>query len=384
MRHLRMISLCVLAAFALGAVVASAAQASGPEWGRCVKLAKAKGKYDDTGCTKLHGKIKHPGKPTEEFVPQEKGEYEWLPGAEAKCYNVKHKAAKYEDPGCTKVQGKVKGKEKVFTPQNKGEYELTLGPKFTGKGGEGILNGEVFECQNAEEEIIGPTPKANCVHYYKLGVEISCLTEKASGEAAGTNEVKGIAVRFTGCTAFGGFVVVTSYVPSECSPECEPGEVETAKLKGHLGYIKNASQAEREKGIKPQIGVVLEPETPHGLFAKLNLAEAEIWVGAGNATEGAFYEELGPGDPTGGDAVISPITPVNTMSKTFEQHYENAAHGFGPGEFENDPTHFEGGPRQTLEDRQHGPEEEFTSDWGPASEVITNTNTVEGEAEIRG
>ena len=47
------------------------------------------------------------------------------------------------------------------------------------------------------------------------------------------------------------------------------------------------------------------------------------------------------------------------------------------------PRRFEGGQLEELEVHQDNPELEGT-DWGPASQEITNVNTVEGTAEIKG
>jgi hypothetical protein len=56
MRTVKMAVLCVLAAFAMSAVTAASASAAAPEFGRCVKKAKAEGAgFSDGGCTKAVG-----------------------------------------------------------------------------------------------------------------------------------------------------------------------------------------------------------------------------------------------------------------------------------------------------------------------------------------
>jgi hypothetical protein len=67
MRYVRMLGLCLVAVFAIGAITAAGASAFKPEWGKCI--AQANGRYKDAGCTeKAHGK----GNPK-----VYEGSYEW-------------------------------------------------------------------------------------------------------------------------------------------------------------------------------------------------------------------------------------------------------------------------------------------------------------------
>ena len=139
---------------------------------------------------------------------------------------------------------------------------------------------------------------------------------------------------------------------------------------------------------------MLQPATAGGLFAEFEVGEepGEILekVGVGNSTEGAFYEELGT---SGNDGVISPITPVNHMSHTFTQNYrieeaEIPCHAASCEEpkynaYRNTPDRFEGGPLEALEFTEET-SRNFISSWSAASEEVTNVNTDEGEAEIKG
>jgi hypothetical protein len=344
-RHVRMLGLCLVAVFAVVAVAASSASASGPEWGHCV--AQKKGKYSDSNCTTL-----------DVVKGKNKGSHEWVGGAGSACYG--QKKGHYKDPACTEEDFTVKGGVKTY----KGKYEKTGGGKFTGKGGAGNLYGKVLDCLNEEDELIGPVPKVDCTEVSEVGLVISCTTENASGEAIGTDEVTNVSVRFTGCKF--------STVPAT-TPGLNPGEIETYTLKGRLGYIKENTH---------DVGVLLEPKATGRPFAELELGGALITVGEGNATQGSFYEEIGPGVPTGNDGIISPITPVNTMTNTFSQVYTVGS--VGPSHFANIPASFEGGQRELLELIQVGPEPGFSSDWGPAGEEIENTNTLEeGDAEIK-
>jgi hypothetical protein len=52
MTRLKTLAICLVAVFAIGAVVAATASAAAPEFGRCVKKAKAEGSgYSNAGCT---------------------------------------------------------------------------------------------------------------------------------------------------------------------------------------------------------------------------------------------------------------------------------------------------------------------------------------------
>ena len=180
------------------------------------------------------------------------------------------------------------------------------------------------------------------------------------------------------------------------------GEIQTDTLKGRLGYITKATH---------EVGVLLEPAMAGGAFAEFEVLGGYevVRVGVGNAAEGAFYEEA-HGTPTGNDGIISPITPVNQMTHTFTQSYRAEtiepyeppscaiSHTCREGnkafngennaiDFLNVPSHFESGRLAALEDYIEAPNEGPTGSsyaWSPATEEVTNVNTVEGQAEIKG
>lgn len=383
MRRIRIMGLCLVAVFAFSALVASATQAAEPEWGQCVKLAKAKGKYADPNCKERSGKLK--GKPPV-LVPNEKGAYEWLPGAETKCYNVKKKAGKYTDAGCTVRSGKLKGKPPVFVPNEKGEFEKTAGgPKFTGKGGAGVLTTVIASCTQ-ETQPEKQLPRQDCEgengHAGYLAIsataKVECTSETATGEATGSDEVGNVSVRFEGCT-FSGLPATTVGLPA--------GEIQVNQLKGRLGYINKATH---------EVGVLLEPAAPGGLFADFETlgGELSVRVGVGDpATTGSFYEEIGP-EPTGNDGVISSIVPVNHMTHTFTQNYRTETtevpcptwcgiEGKLNVQVNKDvPSSFEGGKFEALESYLYNAEGAKT-EWSGAGQELTNVSTVEGEAEIK-
>jgi hypothetical protein len=359
MKSIKLVGLCLAAVFAFAALAASAAQAAEPEWGRCV--AQKHGNYTEGNCFTVA---------TKKGVPDHKGKYEWLPGAEARCLPAKH--GNFTESSCLTVATK-KG-----VPDHKGKFETTGGSKFTAAAGAGVLKASIYECVNSHEESVQVArTNKECEHYEnniaEIGVE--CEKESATGEAAGADEVANVSVHFKGCTLFG--------VPAN-SPGHPAGEIQVNPLKGRLGYIEKATH---------DVGVLLEPATVGGTFAEFELEGVPLRtvVGVGNATQGAFYEP----EATGGfDGVISPITPVNTMTHTFTQEYKanystyecKAANCYEPTgtQVQNVPSKFEGQHAELLETYLENSESHEKEAWSPAGQELTNTNTLEGEAEIKG
>jgi len=384
-KRVKLIWLAALAAFALTAVAVTAGSASAaePEWGHCVSV-KSKGHFEDANCTK------EDFKENKKHEKKYKGKFEWDSGAAAACYPAKK--GHYEDSACTKED--FKENTKTHEKKYKGKYEKTGGPKFTGEGGAGVLDTEYYQCESkqGEEEVkYIQAPREDCNwngtrnneqgYSTSSDATVECQSEQASGEAVGTDEVADVAVRFKGCSAFG---------EPATSPGLPAGEIETNTLKGRLGYINKSSH---------EVGVLLEP-TAGGLFAEFSVlgGVAMVGVGVGNATEGAFWEETSAGVPNGHDGIISPVTPIDQMTHTFTQVYKGEelappCQGVGAAHCENPklihakqnvPTSFEGGQRESLEDYLAVPESEFEYAWSSADQEITNVNTVEGEAEIKG
>lgn len=68
MRRIRIMGLCLVAMFAMGAIASGTASATAPEFGQCLKKAvKSLPGYSDSKCTKVATEAK-------------KGTYEWIPG----------------------------------------------------------------------------------------------------------------------------------------------------------------------------------------------------------------------------------------------------------------------------------------------------------------
>ena len=99
MRHVRMLALCLMAAFAVGALAASSSSAALPEWGKCVKLPaiikgkeKTKGKFGNANCTEpgteyefLKGTAELPSTEFENNMTSEKAKLETSFGLQVKC-----------------------------------------------------------------------------------------------------------------------------------------------------------------------------------------------------------------------------------------------------------------------------------------------------------
>lgn len=271
---------------------------------------------------------------------------------------------------------KVKGKytNANCTTKGKGEYEWVKGTsipgkKFEGVGGSGQLKSILGECENSKEEIkrTGPCEE----EYNRSAVSVTCTSENAKGEAHGKNLVSDVQVVFDGCVALEAL---------KCSNTENPEEVKVNSLKGELGFIDAAEN---------DVGVALEPEGTK-TFAEFGCGAptpVDFAVGEAEKKETSKYgakkkETVIPRyEPKGGgDGIISPITPVNQMTKEFTQVYSQNE------EDENIPSKFEGaGKLKELESYFWNPGREVEGRWEKAGETIENVDHVEGEAvEIKG
>jgi hypothetical protein len=271
------------------------------------------------------------------------------------CYVQAKHEGKYANAGCTVKAKKVSEK---FTGGFEWRKQSEVAKKgFTGAGGAGILNGVYVICTPSES-----VRKQNCnagEGEEHLATSVECTSEKAAGIVNGSNTVGSVAVKFFGCKALGS---------TPCSNSSEPETIEVNTLKGKLGYINK---------LKKEVGIELNPVIKNGPFVSFNCGGSSflgIVVGVGNKTEGFAYLPNG-----GGDGIISPITPVNTMSPTYTQVYTTTA------EDENIPNKFGGtAPLQVLESYLFNAEKpSFTSKWSKAGESVTNVNTGEEAGEIK-
>lgn len=190
-------------------------------------------------------------------------------------------------------------------------------------------------------------------------LKVECENEASEGVAEGKNKIGDVHVRFTGCHL--------STPPCTGTHGEATGEVKTSTLKGELGYLNKDKQ---------EVGVVLTPQEKNGLFAEFICLGVDLThVGVGNKKEGAWYE---PENHGGYDSIISPITPVNTMTDEYTQVYKVNSEG------ENEPFNFEGKPKDQLEDyiENTGIAGDSTV-WQKAGEEITNINVPEEPGEIK-
>jgi hypothetical protein len=246
---------------------------------------------------------------------------------------------------------------------------------FTGEnvGSGGVLTTTLRSCGFSEKPTSRQRTRAKCAEeggkeeeFSEERLYVECESENSSGEATGTKNVANIHVTFKGCGLFGFF-------PCKGAGLAE-GEIKTTTLKGALGYINKA---------KKEVGVVLEPAKKHGEFARFECNKTlETTVGVGNKINGAYYEDSPGVENHGGyDQIISPITPVNTMTSEYTQVYTVSSEA----PYSNIPNKFEGKHISLLEDFQIpiASEPEGKSDWAAAGEEITNVNTPTEAGEIK-
>ncbi len=305
MRHVRMLTLCLVAAFAVGALAASSASASLPEWGKCVKLPatikgkeKTKGKFGNANCTE-------PG-----------SEYEF----------------------------------------QKGTAELPS-TEFT----------NTMTSEKAKLET-------------SFGISVICNAETATGNLSGTKEVTNVLVTFKGCESNLLELACENQFESEGTVESFkyiPGEIRTRGLKGKLVYISGAGTA------SPVVGLQLEPTEKNGWFA---------FFGCGSGSKGevptpVIFSAVGrkPQGANGGNKVVSPITPLNTMGTETTQKYEiKKVENPETHELENErgvqePSEINGKPA-FLETQLWAVSEPQASEWGKAAqEEVAVTKLASGE-----
>ena len=164
-----------------------------------------------------------------------------------------------------------------------------------------------------------------------------------------------------GCKLFG---------TAPCSNRPNEGEIHVNPLKGKLGYINKANK---------EVGVLLEPAEKKGEFAKFDLRRHHQH---GRRCRGNTKRRrlLQPETTGGYDGIISPITPVNTMTANSTQVFTiNEATRRKHSEQIRRQTHRVA--RNRIIEKNN--ELQFAQLWSPAGETITNVNTSETEGEIK-
>ena len=355
MRHVRMLGLCLIAVFVVAAVAASSALA-GPEWGKCE--AKAGGNYKNSNCT-------------EKAKPKGSGSYEWRKASEVATKRV----AEGKSPGVPFTGASIVGSGGVLygdLEECRAQIEepFLAGESYPGRYTRKACGEKVYEYEGV---------KATAQRHRGALGKIECAGETNAGETEGKNKLANIKVVFTGCKLFGA-------VPCTSSGANE-GEVVVNTLKGELGYINKAEH---------KVGVLLEPVKKHGTFAEFVCnGVLGVVVGVGNSKEGAAWSSTGcvgaecPSTITpeqekhgGYDGIISPITPVDQITSTYEQIF--TVHQDENYQVWNEPKNLEGKHIDVLETYQFSAAEPANSTvWGAAGEEVTNVNTSSEEGEIK-
>jgi hypothetical protein len=113
-RQIRIAGLCLMLACALGAVAATSAMATAPEYGRCLKKAKAEGKgYTSNKCTTA--------------AEGTKAKYEWVPGAGKTKFETKGGVGILTSVGGNKVECQTESSTgEFFEGTNKEAGNMTI------------------------------------------------------------------------------------------------------------------------------------------------------------------------------------------------------------------------------------------------------------------
>jgi hypothetical protein len=224
---------------------------------------------------------------------------------------------------CVKLPTTIKGKEKKA---GKGKYANS---NCTEAGGAGE-----YEFVKGTEGLPGGTEFTNALSSESAELETAsglgakCTGEHASGDIAGTKEVTNVVVTFTGCAVnlIPEFSCENTFAET---PETEKrggagdeefhyveGEIKTFGLKGKLVYISGQGTA------NPEVGLELEPNAKDGWFAIFGCGPK------GKNPLPAIKSVVGrkPYGANGGDKIVSPISPVNTMGTETVQTYKSAVH----------------------------------------------------------
>jgi hypothetical protein len=189
-----------------------------------------------------------------------------------------------------------------------------------------------------------------------IGIKTVCKAEEATGFLSGTKEVSDVTVVFKGCESnFGGLACENGIRPP--LGEEPPEMIRTRELKGTLAYISG-------KGTEsPNVGISLEPENAKNLFAEFICGQVLVVRVGQRGFDGTGMVSNGPGN----DSIISPITPVNSMSVTNTQTYTQE-------KGVQNPTHFEGGKEDFLETEISDGFGEIP--FGQSGQAVTTINTL--------
>ncbi|MHB8233176.1 MAG: hypothetical protein ACYDHT_00835 [Solirubrobacteraceae bacterium] len=236
------IVLCVLVALTVGLIASATASATAPEFGRCIKKAKAEGAgYGDGKCTEAVGSG---------------AKFEWSPGPGPKANfsaaerfiptpPYKHCLRARED----EEAGDFEGAKKIYE-----QYGLTK------EGCEVII-----EKEEGKEPAIFETTG---------GLRTECGGVSTTGEYTGTKNVNNVKTVFTEC--------LVSETELACSSAgAAAGEIVTTALKGELGIIKTEGVPKNNK-----IGLDLSASSGEVI------AEFSCGIISGVAVKGSFIHQI--------------------------------------------------------------------------------------------
>ncbi len=209
MRRVRIIGLCVIAALAISAVAVSSASAAAPEFGRCVKKAKAEGTgYSNSGCT------------TSASGSEAKYKWESGPGANPGFTSVSRFVLTSKDKICLKW--------KTLLEEGKTEEAAALlaAHHWTPKECEETLAMHGGRGEDEEPVTLETT----------TGSVVECEELYAKGEYSGTSEIANLKTTFIGCTSNTALGILSCE-----SAGASMGEIKPSTLDGKLGILVKES-----------------------------------------------------------------------------------------------------------------------------------------------
>ena len=182
-----------------------------------------------------------------------------------------------------------------------GEGQSLKPVRFTGGnvGSGGVLISKFRGCfSNATEELEGRVTRKKCAETgreenFEEAIEIECEAESNSGETASAK----ISDQHVGEVPW-----LQAFRVGPCSNGPAEGEIQVNPLKGKLGYI---NKTEKKVGL-------LEPRAKKRRGSQNSTAPLPLrrWL----ASELQGRRDHKPESHGGYDGIISPITPVNTMT----------------------------------------------------------------------
>jgi len=216
MRRTKIVGLCLVAMFALTAVMASSASAVAPEFGRCLKVTPQKlTNYDSSKCIKFASE--DAGTEAEKL---KKGNYQWFPGVVKNKFTTKMKEgtiATLETVGGTKITctGETSTGEYILGGNNKEIGKMvakftnceTSGFKCesTGAGAGNINTSPLGGPIGFETEVVPPTKDhlANELHSEAGNVaEFTCVGIKVTVKGSVLHKITANSMKLTATEKF--------------------------------------------------------------------------------------------------------------------------------------------------------------------------------------